>query len=145
MTLVIPPVFSIHLQHSVLIWIMCVCLSLCQMEGSGSPPTRKLHFPVGLWINSPRKHFAKLGGRWPSAISVKSVSKPAFFFNRTTSPDSRLMLFLLNPGPAISIVKGRVDVFVSPYLTSTAISILPSSTFPPFYFSPRCLSVFGQS
>ncbi|KAK1896241.1 Ras-interacting protein 1 [Dissostichus eleginoides] len=41
------------------------------MEGSGSPRFRKLHFPVGLWINSPRKHFAKLGGRWPSAISVK--------------------------------------------------------------------------
>lgn len=47
----------------------------CQMEGSGSPRFRKLHFPVGLWINSPRKHFAKLGGRWPSAISVKSVSQ----------------------------------------------------------------------
>ncbi|KAJ4931133.1 hypothetical protein JOQ06_025432 [Pogonophryne albipinna] len=44
------------------------------MEGSGSPRFRKLHFPVGLWINSPRKHFAKLGGRWPSAISVKSTT-----------------------------------------------------------------------
>ncbi|XP_064803741.1 ras-interacting protein 1-like isoform X1 [Oncorhynchus masou masou] len=45
-----------------------------QMEGTDSPRFRKLHFPVGLWINSPRKHFAKLGGRWPSAVSVKSVS-----------------------------------------------------------------------
>ncbi|XP_056301021.1 ras-interacting protein 1 isoform X2 [Pseudoliparis swirei] len=44
------------------------------MEGSGSPRFRKLHFPVGLWINSPRKHFAKLGSRWPSAISVKSTT-----------------------------------------------------------------------
>uniref|UniRef100_A0A3Q3J8V1 Ras interacting protein 1 n=1 Tax=Monopterus albus TaxID=43700 RepID=A0A3Q3J8V1_MONAL len=44
------------------------------MEGSGSPRFRKLHFPVGLWINSPRKHFAKLGGRWPSAVSVKSTT-----------------------------------------------------------------------
>lgn len=56
-----------------------VSLSLCQMEGSGSPRSRKLHFPVGLWINSPRKHFVKLGGRWPSAISVKSVAKQTFF------------------------------------------------------------------
>lgn len=48
-------------------------LSLPQMEESGSPRFRKLHFPVGLWINSPRKHFAKLGARWPSAASVKSV------------------------------------------------------------------------
>ncbi|XP_077576216.1 ras-interacting protein 1 [Stigmatopora nigra] len=44
------------------------------MEGSGSPRVRKLHFPVGLWINSPRKHFAKLGRRWPSAVSVKSTT-----------------------------------------------------------------------
>lgn len=44
-----------------------------QMEESGSPRFRKLHFPVGLWINSPRKHFAKLGARWPSAVSVKLV------------------------------------------------------------------------
>uniref|UniRef100_H3CRR1 Ras interacting protein 1 n=1 Tax=Tetraodon nigroviridis TaxID=99883 RepID=H3CRR1_TETNG len=50
-------------------------LSRCQMEGSGSPRSRKLHFPVGLWINSPRKHFVKLGGRWPSAISVKKTAK----------------------------------------------------------------------
>lgn len=49
------------------------------MEGSGSPRFGKLNFPVGLWINSPRKHFAKLGGRWPSAISVKSVC--AHFFS----------------------------------------------------------------
>ncbi len=48
-------------------------LLLPQMEESGSPRVRKLHFPVGLWINSPRKHFAKLGARWPSAASVKSV------------------------------------------------------------------------
>ncbi|XP_056331664.1 ras-interacting protein 1 [Danio aesculapii] len=44
------------------------------MEESGSPRFRKLHFPVGLWINSPRKHFAKLGARWPSAASVKSTT-----------------------------------------------------------------------
>lgn len=44
------------------------------MEESGSPRFRKLHFPVGLWINSPRKHFAKLGARWPSAVSVKSTN-----------------------------------------------------------------------
>ncbi|KAA0703132.1 Ras-interacting protein 1 [Triplophysa tibetana] len=44
------------------------------MEESGSPRVRKLHFPVGLWINSPRKHFAKLGARWPSAASVKSTT-----------------------------------------------------------------------
>lgn len=54
---------------------MCRFLSSspCQMEGSGSPRVRRLHFPVGLWINSPRKHFAKLGRRWPSAVSVKWV------------------------------------------------------------------------
>ncbi|XP_039597376.1 ras-interacting protein 1 [Polypterus senegalus] len=39
-----------------------------------SPRFRKLHFPVGLWINSPKKHFAKLGRRWPSAGSVKSTT-----------------------------------------------------------------------
>ncbi|KAF7708304.1 hypothetical protein HF521_017361 [Silurus meridionalis] len=44
------------------------------MEESGSPRFGKLHFPVGLWINSPRKHFAKLGARWPSAVSVKSTT-----------------------------------------------------------------------
>ncbi|XP_023671228.1 ras-interacting protein 1 [Paramormyrops kingsleyae] len=44
------------------------------MEESSSPLFRKLHFPVGLWINSPRKHFAKLGARWPSAVSVKSTT-----------------------------------------------------------------------
>ncbi|KAL7886514.1 hypothetical protein AOLI_G00042350 [Acnodon oligacanthus] len=44
------------------------------MEESGSPRFRKLHFPVGLWINSPRKHFAKLGARWPSAASVRSTT-----------------------------------------------------------------------
>ncbi|GAA6097503.1 ras-interacting protein 1 isoform X1 [Tachysurus ichikawai] len=44
------------------------------MEESGSPRFGKLHFPVGLWINSPRKHFAKLGARWPSAASVKSTT-----------------------------------------------------------------------
>uniref|UniRef100_A0A8C7M4R8 Ras interacting protein 1 n=1 Tax=Oncorhynchus mykiss TaxID=8022 RepID=A0A8C7M4R8_ONCMY len=44
------------------------------MEGTDSPRFRKLHFPVGLWINSPRKHFAKLGARWPSAVSVKSTT-----------------------------------------------------------------------
>uniref|UniRef100_W5MN86 Ras interacting protein 1 n=1 Tax=Lepisosteus oculatus TaxID=7918 RepID=W5MN86_LEPOC len=37
----------------------------------GSPRFRKLHFPVGLWINSPRKQIAKLGRRWPSAGSVR--------------------------------------------------------------------------
>ncbi|XP_061444612.1 ras-interacting protein 1 [Rhineura floridana] len=40
----------------------------------GSPRFGKLHFPVGLWINSPKKHFAKLGRRWPSVGSVKSTS-----------------------------------------------------------------------
>nr|XP_014351956.1 PREDICTED: ras-interacting protein 1 [Latimeria chalumnae] len=40
----------------------------------GSPRFGKLHFPVGLWINSPKKHFAKLSRRWPSAGSVKSTS-----------------------------------------------------------------------
>ncbi|KAG8567535.1 hypothetical protein GDO81_013664 [Engystomops pustulosus] len=37
----------------------------------GSPRFGKLHFPVGLWINSPKKHFAKLGRRWPSVGSIK--------------------------------------------------------------------------
>ncbi|CAJ0940555.1 unnamed protein product [Ranitomeya imitator] len=40
----------------------------------GSPRFGKLHFPVGLWINSPKKHFAKLGQRWPSVGSIKSTS-----------------------------------------------------------------------
>ncbi|XP_043937474.1 ras-interacting protein 1 [Protopterus annectens] len=40
----------------------------------GSPRFRKLHFPVGLWINSPKKHFAKLSKKWPSVGSVKSTS-----------------------------------------------------------------------
>ncbi|KAM4581333.1 ras-interacting protein 1 isoform 2-T2 [Odontesthes bonariensis] len=62
------------------------------MEGSGSPRFRKLHFPVGLWINSPRKHFAKLGGRWPSAISVKSTtsSDAASLHEATSAPSSSL-------------------------------------------------------
>ncbi|KAM7383324.1 hypothetical protein PAMP_002987 [Pampus punctatissimus] len=62
------------------------------MEGSGSPRFRKLHFPVGLWINSPRKHFAKLGGRWPSAISVKSTtsSDAASLHEAPSAPSSSL-------------------------------------------------------
>ncbi|XP_040181567.1 ras-interacting protein 1 isoform X1 [Rana temporaria] len=40
----------------------------------GSPRFGKLNFPVGLWINSPKKHFAKLGRRWPSVVSIKSTS-----------------------------------------------------------------------
>ncbi|CAB1448919.1 unnamed protein product [Pleuronectes platessa] len=62
------------------------------MEGPGSPRFRKLHFPVGLWINSPRKHFAKLGGRWPSAISVKSTtsSDAASLHEATSAPSSSL-------------------------------------------------------
>ncbi|XP_038608904.1 LOW QUALITY PROTEIN: ras-interacting protein 1 [Tachyglossus aculeatus] len=43
-------------------------------EGAGSPRFGKLHLPVGLWINSPRKQLAKLGRRWPSVGSVKSTS-----------------------------------------------------------------------
>ncbi|KAG7269328.1 hypothetical protein CRUP_006686 [Coryphaenoides rupestris] len=63
-----------------------------KMEESGSPRFRKLHFPVGLWINSPRKHFAKLGGRWPSAISVKSStsSDAASLHEAPTAPSSSL-------------------------------------------------------
>ncbi|XP_043971718.1 ras-interacting protein 1 isoform X1 [Gambusia affinis] len=62
------------------------------MEGSGSPRFRKLHFPVGLWINSPRKHFAKLGRRWPSAISVKSTtsSDAASLHEAPSAPSSSL-------------------------------------------------------
>ncbi|KAM8846507.1 ras-interacting protein 1 isoform 2-T3 [Synchiropus picturatus] len=62
------------------------------MEGSGSPRVRKLHFPVGLWINSPRKHFAKLGGRWPSALSVKSTtsSDAASLHEAPSAPSSSL-------------------------------------------------------
>nr|XP_047912551.1 putative per-hexamer repeat protein 5 [Anser cygnoides] len=40
----------------------------------GSPRFGKLHFPVGLWINSPKKHLAKMSRRWPSAGSVRSTS-----------------------------------------------------------------------
>ncbi|XP_028984768.1 ras-interacting protein 1 isoform X2 [Betta splendens] len=64
------------------------------MEGSGSPRFRKLHFPVGLWINSPRKHFAKLGGRWPSAVSVKSTtsSDAASIHEVPAAPSSSLSI-----------------------------------------------------
>ncbi|XP_078108798.1 ras-interacting protein 1 isoform X1 [Sander vitreus] len=82
-------------------------LSLCQMEGSGSPRFRKLHFPVGLWINSPRKHFAKLGGRWPSAISVKSTtsSDAASLHEAPSAPSSSLSIStpsLASPTPSPS-------------------------------------------
>uniref|UniRef100_A0A674K0Q6 Ras interacting protein 1 n=1 Tax=Terrapene triunguis TaxID=2587831 RepID=A0A674K0Q6_9SAUR len=40
----------------------------------GSPRFGKLHFPVGLWINSPKKHFVKMSRRWPSVGSVRSTS-----------------------------------------------------------------------
>ncbi|KAM9510608.1 LOW QUALITY PROTEIN: ras-interacting protein 1 [Guaruba guarouba] len=40
----------------------------------GSPRFGKLHFPVGLWINSPKKRLAKMSRRWPSAGSVRSNS-----------------------------------------------------------------------
>ncbi|KAK7886348.1 hypothetical protein WMY93_025969 [Mugilogobius chulae] len=62
------------------------------MEGSGSPRARKLHFPVGLWINSPRKHFAKLGRRWPSAVSVRSTtsSDAASLHEAPSAPSSSL-------------------------------------------------------
>lgn len=42
-----------------------------ERKEGGSPRFGKLHLPVGLWINSPRKQLAKLGRRWPSAASVK--------------------------------------------------------------------------
>ncbi|KAK2511958.1 hypothetical protein Q9966_016509 [Columba livia] len=41
-------------------------------RGGGSPRFGKLHFPVGLWINSPKKRLAKMSSRWPSAASVRS-------------------------------------------------------------------------
>lgn len=39
---------------------------------------------------------------------------------------------MLNTDSEISIVKGSVDAVMSPYLTSTAISILPTETVPLF-------------
>ncbi|XP_061530450.1 ras-interacting protein 1 isoform X1 [Phycodurus eques] len=79
------------------------------MEGSGSPRVRKLHFPVGLWINSPRKHFAKLGRRWPSAVSVKSTtsSDAASLHEAPSIPSSSLSnstpsLASPNPSPSPS-------------------------------------------
>ncbi|KAG7335829.1 hypothetical protein KOW79_000522 [Hemibagrus wyckioides] len=61
------------------------------MEESGSPRFGKLHFPVGLWINSPRKHFAKLGARWPSAVSVKSTtSSDAASVHEAPAPSTAL-------------------------------------------------------
>uniref|UniRef100_UPI00398F7184 ras-interacting protein 1 n=1 Tax=Pristiophorus japonicus TaxID=55135 RepID=UPI00398F7184 len=41
---------------------------------SVTPKFGKRNIPFGLWINSPKKHFVKLGKRWPSAGSVKSTS-----------------------------------------------------------------------
>lgn len=78
-----------------------------QMEGTDSPRFRKLHFPVGLWINSPRKHFAKLGGRWPSAASVKSTtsSDAASLHETPSAPSSSLSIStpsLAPPSPSPS-------------------------------------------
>ncbi|KAG9276008.1 ras-interacting protein 1 [Astyanax mexicanus] len=85
------------------------------MEESGSPRFRKLHFPMGLWINSPRKHFAKLGARWPSAVSVKS----------TTSSDAASVHEAPSPAPPSSLS------FSSP-------SLAPSSPSPaPTFLRPR--------
>lgn len=85
------------------------------MEESGSPRFRKLHFPVGLWINSPRKHFAKLGARWPSAASVKS----------TTSSDAASVHEVPSPAPSSTLS------FSSP-------SLAPSSPSPaPTFLRPR--------
>ncbi|KAJ8289916.1 hypothetical protein GJAV_G00006720 [Gymnothorax javanicus] len=77
------------------------------MEGSNSPRFRKLHFPVGLWINSPKKHFAKLGARWPSAVSVKSTtsSDAASLHEAPSAPSSSLSLStpsLAPPSPSPS-------------------------------------------
>ncbi|KAG7469330.1 hypothetical protein MATL_G00127690 [Megalops atlanticus] len=77
------------------------------MEGSSSPRFTKLHFPVGLWINSPRKHFAKLGARWPSAASVKSTtsSDAASLHEAPSAPSSALSLStpsLAPPSPSPS-------------------------------------------
>uniref|UniRef100_A0AAY4AJ33 Ras interacting protein 1 n=1 Tax=Denticeps clupeoides TaxID=299321 RepID=A0AAY4AJ33_9TELE len=77
------------------------------MEESGSPRFRKLHFPVGLWINSPRKHFAKLGARWPSAASVKSTtsSDAASIHEAPSAPSSSLSIStpsLASPSPCPS-------------------------------------------
>ncbi|KAI4902558.1 hypothetical protein NFI96_021997 [Prochilodus magdalenae] len=85
------------------------------MEESGSPRFRKLHFPVGLWINSPRKHFAKLGARWPSAASVKS----------TTSSDAASVHEAPPPAPASSLS------FSSPSLAP------PSPSPAPTFLRPR--------
>ncbi|XP_051920952.1 ras-interacting protein 1 [Hippocampus zosterae] len=79
------------------------------MEGSGSPRVRRLHFPVGLWIDSPRKHLAKLGRRWPSAVSVKSTtsSDAASLHEAPSIPSSSLSnstpsLASPNPSPSPS-------------------------------------------
>ncbi|KAJ8355004.1 hypothetical protein SKAU_G00225710 [Synaphobranchus kaupii] len=77
------------------------------MEGSSSPRFRKLHVPVGLWINSPRKHFAKLGARWPSVASVKSTtsSDAASLHEVPSAPLSSLSLStpsLAPPSPSPS-------------------------------------------
>ncbi|XP_010848004.1 PREDICTED: ras-interacting protein 1 [Bison bison bison] len=47
-----------------------------ERKEGGSPRFGKLHLPVGLWINSPRKQLAKLGRRWPSAASVNGEPLP---------------------------------------------------------------------
>ncbi|XP_072536676.1 ras-interacting protein 1 [Salminus brasiliensis] len=85
------------------------------MEESGSPRFRKLQFPVGLWINSPRKHFAKLGARWPSAASVKS----------TTSSDAASVHEAPPPAPPSSLS------FSSPSLAA------PSPSPAPTFLRPR--------
>lgn len=106
------------------------------MEGSGSPRFRKLHFPVGLWINSPRKHFAKLGGRWPSAVSVKSVCCSLIHF-------SCLLVFILSHIQLLIVSIEWTDcVLLSCYLTSIVSSPCNLSL---FYFSPSCLLVIIHS
>ncbi|KAI2655367.1 Ras-interacting protein 1 [Labeo rohita] len=75
------------------------------MEESGSPRFRKLHFPVGLWINSPRKHFAKLGARWPNAASLPEApsSVPSSLSHSTPSlapPSPSPSPAFLRPRPA---------------------------------------------
>ncbi|XP_069039099.1 ras-interacting protein 1 [Lepisosteus oculatus] len=103
---------------------------LSEEKKEGSPRFRKLHFPVGLWINSPRKQIAKLGRRWPSAGSVRS----------TTSSDA---VSLGDAAAAAPPASSAPPLALSLSLSTPSLSPAPSN--PPSFLRPRPAAAHPQS
>ncbi|MBN3322907.1 RAIN protein, partial [Atractosteus spatula] len=136
---------------------------LSEEKKEGSPRFRKLHFPVGLWINSPRKQIAKLGRRWPSAGSVRaspdrcpserlsgSVSVPLCPPERLSGSVSVPLSVSPDRCPSERL-SGSVSVPLSvsldrcPSRLSGSVSVPLSPSNPPSFLRPRPAAAHPQS